>query len=72
MQDESFKNILTMVEDCYRSNAKLNKVVNDVFSETKLMFNEAMQKSILQNVLVKPDVKGLENETAGPPPVEQE
>jgi hypothetical protein len=72
MQDESFKNILIMVQDCYQSNNKLDSVIEDVFSETKLMYNEAMQRSILQNFLIKPDVKGLENDMNRPPPIEQQ
>ena len=72
MQQESFDNILKMVQDCYESNPTTNNVITGVFEETKQIYFDAMQKSIIQNVLVTPDVKGLENELHGGPPKETE
>lgn len=72
MQPESFENILDMVHDCYQDNKNMNTVVTEFFSETKEMYYEAMQKSVVQNVLIAPKIKGLENEISGPPPKEPE
>jgi len=40
----------------------MNHVVDEVFTETKQIYYEAMQKSIIQSALVMPDVKGLKDE----------
>jgi hypothetical protein len=62
MQQDSFENILRMVQDSYIDNKEMNRVVNDIFDETKTMYHESMQKSIIRNTLRKPNVKGLEDE----------
>ena len=72
MQPDSFENILKMVQDCYQDSPSMNHVIEEVFDETKQIYMEAMQKSIIQNVLITPDVRGLENETHGAPPKELE
>ena len=70
MQQESFDNILKLVQDCYRDVKSMNDVIEEVFSETKKVYYEAMHKSVLQNVLIVPKIKGLENELFGLPPKE--
>lgn len=72
MQKESFDNILALVQDCYQNIKSMNDVIEEVFTETKQVYYEAMQKSVLQNVLIVPKIKGLENENFGPPPKEPE
>lgn len=72
MQQESFQNILDMVQDCVRDNKNLNSVITEFFDDTKKMYYDAMQKSVIQNVLVAPKVRGLEYEISGPPPKEPE
>ncbi len=67
MQQESFENILIMVEDCYQNNMKMNQVIDDFFSDTKQMYHDAMQKSVYQNILQTPNVKGLENDKIDAP-----
>lgn len=68
MQAESLNNIFAMVRDCYRDEKNMNRVKNEFFAETKKMYYEAMHKSVAQNVLIVPRVKGLENEVLGSPP----
>lgn len=70
MQEESFENILTLVRDCYRNTKSMNDVVDDVFTDTKQMYHEAMQKSVIQSSLITPNVKGLESDVIGIPPKE--
>ncbi len=72
MQQESFDHILALVKDNYRNVKSMNDVIEEVFSETKKVYYEAMQKSVLQNVLVVPKIKGLEGEVFGLPPKEPE
>ncbi|CAF0708408.1 unnamed protein product [Brachionus calyciflorus] len=72
MQPESFDNILAMVHDCYQDNKNMNRVVTEFFEDTKKMYYEAMQKSVVQSFLIVPRVHGLENEVLGSPPKEPE
>ncbi len=58
MQEESFQRILEKVQDLYHNNAAMNNVVDSVFKDTKQIYFEAMQKSIIENALIQPDVKG--------------
>lgn len=64
MQEESFRNIIYMVQDCLKDNPQQNQIVNEVFDETKIMYEDAMQRSIMNSSIIKPDVKGLESEPA--------
>jgi hypothetical protein len=48
----------------------MNEVVDDVFTDTKQMYHEAMQKSVIQSSLITPNVKGLESDVIGIPPKE--
>ena len=72
MQPESFDNILAMVHDCYIDNKNMNRVVTEFFDDTKKMYHDAMQKSVVQSYLKVPRVRGLENENLGNPPKEAE
>jgi hypothetical protein len=63
---------------------QMKSVIQRIVNETKVLYENSMKKSqckfsigfkinivtlfIVQYVLVAPNVKGLENETAGPPP----
>lgn len=62
IQTETFDHILAKVEDCFTNTPSMNRVVTEVFEDTKSMYNEAMQKTVIQNVLIAPNVKGLEDE----------
>lgn len=62
MEQESFERILDKVQDQYENKPNLNKIVQEVFADTKNMFYEAMQKSLIQSVLIPPNVYGLEEE----------
>jgi len=66
MQQESFENILSLVHSFNQNNKNLLEVVETYFEETRHMYDEAMQRSIIQSVLVAPDVRGLENELRSP------
>lgn len=72
MQQESFENILEKVRDVYRDTVMMNQVKEEFFVDTKEMYFQAMQRTILQCTIVTPEVKGLENERTGPPYKEQE
>jgi hypothetical protein len=50
----------------------LLEVIESYFEETRHMYDEAMQRSIIQSVLVAPEVRGLENELRSPLPKEPE
>lgn len=62
MQQESFDNILGKVRDVYRDVPMMNQVKEEFFVDTKDMYYQAMQQTILENTIVTPQVKGLENE----------
>ena len=67
MQPSSFDNILRLVQDCYVDNKNMNDVIEEYFNDTKIMYYEAIQKSVIQNSLIPPNVKGLENEKVSSP-----
>ncbi|XP_069101059.1 dynein axonemal heavy chain 12-like isoform X1 [Argopecten irradians] len=70
MQPEWNAQILKMVPDRLQQSAMLKEVIKELFDEVKVDFKASMKKSMVQHVLVKPEVKGLDNEEAGPPPQE--
>lgn len=72
MQQESFDNILEKVEDVYRDNFNMNRVKDEFFIDTKEMYFQSMQKSILENTILTPNVKGIDDEKIGTPPKELE
>ena len=72
MQSNSFDNILRLVQDCYVNNKNMNDVIEEYFNETRIMYHEAIQKSVIQNSLIPPNVKGLENEILSAPPKDSE
>jgi hypothetical protein len=72
MQQESFENILSLVHGFNQKNKNLLEVIESYFEETRHMYDEAMQRSIIQSVLVAPEVRGLENELRSPLPKEPE
>jgi hypothetical protein len=72
MQQESFEHILNMIPKKYQDNLMLRKIIDSSFEETKLVYAEAMKKSVLHNVLIVPKVRGLDNEKSGKPTNESE
>ncbi len=72
MQQESFDNILEKVQDVYRETHTMVRVKDEFFVDTKEMYFQAMQQTILENTIITPLVKGLENERTGAPPREPE
>lgn len=62
IQQETFERILHKVQDSYTNTPDMNRVVETVFQDTRDMYNDAMQRTVIQNVLKAPQVKGLENE----------
>ena len=72
MQSVSFDNILRLVQDCYVDNINMNTVIEEYFNDTKIMYHEAIQKSVIQNSLIAPNVRGLENEVISSPSLDPE
>jgi hypothetical protein len=72
MQQSSFDNIFSLVQDCYVENRNMKNVVEEYFEETKVMYHEAMHTSVVQNSLIAPKVKGLEQEAIASPPQDLE
>ncbi|XP_021341821.1 dynein heavy chain 12, axonemal-like isoform X1 [Mizuhopecten yessoensis] len=70
MQPEWNAQILKMVPEHLQQSAMLKEVIKGLFDEIKVDFKASMKKSMVQHVLLKPGVKGLDNEEAGPPPQE--
>ncbi|KAK7101380.1 hypothetical protein V1264_019769 [Littorina saxatilis] len=70
MQQQWAEHIIRMIPEHLRNKPELREVLNELFAEVHTNFNESMKKSMVQHVLIKPDVKGLEGEVAGPPPAE--
>jgi len=50
----------------------MKNVVEEYFEETKAMYHEAMHTSVVQNSLIAPKVRGLEQEAIGLPPLDPE
>ncbi|XP_078466584.1 dynein axonemal heavy chain 12 [Lampetra planeri] len=48
------------------------ELLKELLQEVDASYRSSMHKSMVQNILVKPDVKGLENEDISPPPREPE
>ncbi|XP_064633435.1 dynein axonemal heavy chain 12-like isoform X2 [Lineus longissimus] len=70
IQQEWFDNILQMIPDRLKSDAQMKEVIAELFEEISVNFNQSMKKSMVQHALVKPDVRGLEEDDSGPPPEE--
>ncbi|XP_035829063.1 dynein heavy chain 12, axonemal, partial [Aplysia californica] len=70
MQHSWAERILRMVPEHLRNAKVLHELLQDLFTEVRTNFENSMRRSMVQHVLIKPEVKGLENERAGPPPSE--
>ncbi|ESP01004.1 hypothetical protein LOTGIDRAFT_225521 [Lottia gigantea] len=70
MQKEWDRHITRMIPDHLMKGKYLKEHLQDLFSEIRQDYLTSMKKSMVQHVLVKPEVKGLENDVAGPPPQE--
>ncbi|XP_052780138.1 dynein axonemal heavy chain 12-like isoform X1 [Mya arenaria] len=70
MQKEWAHKIIQMIPPSLRNTPYLRECINDLFDEIKTDYNASMKKSMVQHVLMKPEVKGLDGEVAGPPPEE--
>ncbi|GFS01672.1 dynein heavy chain 12, axonemal-like [Elysia marginata] len=71
MQQSWADSILSMVPENLRSGPVLRDLLQELFTEVRSHFESSMRKSMVQHVLMTPQVKGLEGEKAGPPPAEQ-
>ncbi|GFS22661.1 dynein heavy chain 12, axonemal-like [Elysia marginata] len=49
---------------------RLQTILAGLMEEINDLFNKSIQMSNIQHILIKPEVKGLEHEKAGPPPTE--
>ncbi|XP_063405511.1 dynein axonemal heavy chain 12-like isoform X3 [Mytilus trossulus] len=72
MQKEWSEHILTMIPEKLQMTVPLKEVISELFEEIKQDYTGSMKKSMVQHVLVKPEVKGLDGDVAGPPPAEPE
>ncbi|PVD24358.1 hypothetical protein C0Q70_14839 [Pomacea canaliculata] len=72
MQHQWADHIKNLIPEHLRNSPALKDVMNELFEEVRRNFKESMKKSMVQHVLLKPPVKGLENDVAGPPPSEPE
>ncbi|GFO33725.1 dynein heavy chain 12, axonemal-like, partial [Plakobranchus ocellatus] len=70
MQQSWADSILSMVPESLRTGAVLRELMQELFTEVRSNFESSMRKSMVQHVLMTPEVKGLEGEKAGPPPAE--
>ncbi|KAK6177269.1 hypothetical protein SNE40_015399 [Patella caerulea] len=72
MQKEWDQHIAKMIPDHLMHGKQQKECMEELFGEIRQDFLTSMKKSMVQHVLVKPEVKGLENDEAGPPPEETE
>ncbi|CAL1542213.1 unnamed protein product, partial [Lymnaea stagnalis] len=70
MQQAWADRILKMIPDNLKHGRHLGELMQELLAEVKILFESSMRKSMVQHVLIKPEVKGLENEEGGPPPEE--
>uniref|UniRef100_A0A4W3H1L8 Dynein axonemal heavy chain 12 n=1 Tax=Callorhinchus milii TaxID=7868 RepID=A0A4W3H1L8_CALMI len=70
IQQEWLATILTLVPEGLREGKKRETMVQDLFEEVVQDFDKSMKRFMVRNVLVKPDVKGLEYEDSAPLPEE--
>jgi dynein heavy chain len=70
IQPEWFENILKMVPAQLKKSKAMKDYINEIFEEVKVDYEQSMKKSMIQLALIKPDVKGLEDEEIEPPPKE--
>lgn len=62
--------MLEKVPPHLQKSVQQKKDIQELFDEVKIDFKSSMKKSMVQHVLIKPSVKGLENVVSGPPPAE--
>ncbi|XP_019624138.1 PREDICTED: dynein heavy chain 12, axonemal-like isoform X1 [Branchiostoma belcheri] len=70
LQQEWLDSILSMVPQRLQSTPFSREKIQTLFSEVDKDYQASMKKSMVQQVLVKPGVKGLDQEVSGPPPQE--
>ncbi|XP_071807320.1 dynein axonemal heavy chain 12-like isoform X1 [Asterias amurensis] len=70
MESEWFQNILGLIPDHLTQNTNMQVFIEELFEEVKVEWTNSMKKSMVQHVLVKPDIKGLENVNIGELPEE--
>ncbi|KAH9490581.1 Dynein heavy chain 12, axonemal [Bulinus truncatus] len=70
MDHTSQQRIMLLIPEKLRTGPEKQKMINELFTEIKDMFAKSIQLSNIQHILIKPEVKGLETEKAGPPPSE--
>ncbi|XP_077977539.1 dynein axonemal heavy chain 12-like [Glandiceps talaboti] len=70
MEQHWFESILTMIPAKLKQNPSMKQYILELFAEVKKDYKVSMKRSMVQHVLVKPEVKGLENDTTGKLPEE--
>ncbi|XP_071484907.1 dynein axonemal heavy chain 12-like [Diadema antillarum] len=70
MEQERFDKILKLIPSHLQQSASMLETIQELFGEVQVDFHGSMKKSMTQHVLVKPDVRGLDNDTTGEPPQE--
>ncbi|XP_033102995.1 dynein heavy chain 12, axonemal-like isoform X1 [Anneissia japonica] len=70
MEKHWFESILNLVPAHLRTGKEIQEYIEELFNEVKNDYANSMKKAMVQHVLVKPEVKGLEGVTTGPAPSE--
>ncbi|BFZ08761.1 hypothetical protein BsWGS_11799 [Bradybaena similaris] len=68
--DQTSKQRIMMLIPEKLQGPSVKEMIKNLFQEIQAMFISSIQMSNIQHILIKPEVKGLENEKAGPPPSE--
>ncbi|XP_077865268.1 dynein axonemal heavy chain 12 [Saccoglossus kowalevskii] len=70
MEQHWFESIMTMVPDKLKHSAAVKDYIEELFDEIREDYEISMRKSMVQHVLLKPEVRGLEDDTFGSLPEE--
>ncbi|CAK8689424.1 unnamed protein product [Clavelina lepadiformis] len=70
VQQEWLQSILEKIPQKLQTSKQQKEQINEILTEVKSDFETSTRKSMVQHVLLKPSVKGLDKEEAGPPPCE--
>ncbi|GFO15605.1 dynein heavy chain 12, axonemal-like [Plakobranchus ocellatus] len=69
--DQTCKNrIMKLIPPHLLEGPRLQEILAGLMEEINDLFTKSIQMSNIQHILIKPEVKGLEKEKAGPPPNE--
>ncbi|XP_070559445.1 dynein axonemal heavy chain 12-like isoform X2 [Ptychodera flava] len=70
MEQHWAESILTMIPAKLKQSASMKEYIQELFDEVKGDYKTSMKRSMVQHVLVKPEVKGLESDMTGRLPEE--